>query len=451
RVRGVTTVGWRAPKFRVRMNEGYEFVYRKGEPPAKTFSLDSSFIDPSCSRLILAFELFREAGAYASIAEPIHTRMNGEFYRYSVFLEKIGSSFLRRNGLGRDSLVYKAAGIMRGAFLEPVANFETTRGMEQNSRRWKDGKEELREIIQGLELKGREREQFLYENVDLPEVMSALAVYAITKHFDSACHNYFTVRDSQTGLWSLIPWDLDLVWERMTEPLFGRTFTGHPFMGGEEYFSWTFYHWNRLYDAIYTTPTIRDMYLRRVRTLMDEYLQPAETPAEKRYLEGRANELRQRIEKVAAADYAESNFYKGGPLGNFGAYPEGLPQLMKSFQRRREYLYSIVILPDAQPKDAKIEVAKVVLPKGNQPGHVELTNANDYAVDVSGWKLEGAAVHTLQKGTVIPAKGKIFVTKNAREFWAAELSGLRGYAQGGAKFPDGAGAAVRVRRVAVSK
>ena len=48
---------------------------------------------------------------------------------------------------------------------------------------------------------------------------------------------------------------------------------------------------NSLPEAIFATPELRQMYLRRVRTLMDELLKPPDTPQEDLHYEPRMDEL----------------------------------------------------------------------------------------------------------------------------------------------------------------
>jgi hypothetical protein len=49
---------------------------------------------------------------------------------------------------------------------------------------------------------------------------------------------------------------------------------------------------------------------------------------------------------------------------------------------------------------------------------VELINPNAFALDLSGWKLEGAVRHTFHPGTVIPKNRSLYVTPNVRSFRA---------------------------------
>src|SRR5262249_47294812 len=63
---------------------------------------------------------------------------------------------------------------------------------------------------------------------------------------------------------------------------------------------------------------------------------------------------------------------------------------------------------------------------GNQSQELlQLTNANTYAVDISGWKISGAVDFTFRGGTVIPAHNTLYVSPDLRAF-RARTTGPRG-------------------------
>ena len=49
--------------------------------------------------------------------------------------------------------------------------------------------------------------------------------------------------------------------------------------------------WNVLYETVFNDPVLREMYLRRLRTVMDQMLQPPGTPAEEAFYEQWVDEL----------------------------------------------------------------------------------------------------------------------------------------------------------------
>ena len=56
------------------------------------------------------------------------------------------------------------------------------------------------------------------------------------------------------------------------------------------------------------------------------------------------------------------------------------------------------------------------IPENQDEEFLCLTNQNGYAVDVSGWKMEGGITHRLRAGTVIPAGGSLYLSPNVAAF-----------------------------------
>ncbi len=117
-----------------------------------------------------------------------------------------------------------------GLILANAANLGTTAGMEKvNGAELDPSFADLNQLIAGLSTGNPNRGDFLFDNVNLPEVLNVMSTYTLLKHFDRNCHNYFVYRDTNgSGEWSLIPWDIDTVWDRLTEPLWGNVLYGKP-------------------------------------------------------------------------------------------------------------------------------------------------------------------------------------------------------------------------------
>ncbi|MCX5636840.1 MAG: lamin tail domain-containing protein, partial [Planctomycetota bacterium] len=194
----------------------------------------------------------------------------------------------------------------------------------------------------------------------------------------------------------------------------------HPFYGCSEHQK-VDYQWNCLIDALHDNPVTRQMYLRRLRTLMDALLQPPGTPAGELKFEKRINELTAQFD----ADPSFINLVGGSTFHNN-------VNLIKTayLAVRRNHLFvnhSIhnptydqnAGIPDAQPDSVTINFGTIVFnpPSGNQDEeYIQLNNPNAIAVDISGWRLEGGVEHIFLPGTVIPAGGSLYVTPNAVAF-----------------------------------
>ncbi len=86
---------------------------------------------------------------------------------------------------------------------------------------------------------------------------------------------------------------------------------------------------------------------------------------------------------------------------------------------RRQYLYDHEDLPDAQPGDAYVSFGTIEYnpASGNQDEeYIELVNSNDYAVDISDWKLTGGVEFTFDKSTVICSNDSIYVSPDRVAF-----------------------------------
>ncbi|MGD8501891.1 MAG: lamin tail domain-containing protein, partial [Phycisphaerales bacterium] len=296
----------------------------------------------------------------------------------------------------------------------------------------------------------------IFDRVNLPLTLNYLVGTIITHQNDHPHKNHYLYRDSDgSGEWFFMPWDHDLTW--------GSNWTGssyhdyiyadddrvpgkptdvkpsHPFVGKRDCQEWN-YHWNRLIDALLNDSTVRQMYLRRLRTVMDELLKAPGTPYSELFIENRINELVARMSPDVARDYAK--WANPWSWGGQGGYPRD-----QSFQYaidvikydylavRRTHLfvthnvdrvgnYNIsgsysAAIPNAQPPNPAINFGGFDYnpASGNQDEeYIQLINPNPYAVDISGWRLTGAVEHEFLPGTVIVAGGSLYVSPNVAAF-----------------------------------
>src|SRR2546422_428398 len=119
--------------------------------------------------------------------------------------------------------------------------------------------------LAAVQLTGTNQARYVYDNVNIPEVVDYLAAMIITGDVDCCHKNYYFYRDTEgTGEWQMFPWDLDLSFGRVwSTPLTYWDELVHPdtglYVGGG----------NSLPNVIFGRPELKQMYLRRLRTLMD--------------------------------------------------------------------------------------------------------------------------------------------------------------------------------------
>jgi hypothetical protein len=270
--------------------------------------------------------------------------------------------------------------------------------------------------------------------LDIPGVINYLAVTTILNDVDCDRKNYFFYRDTGgTGEWTVLPWDKDLTFGRifdegvLNDGIWADRYPqSHPFALAR----------NDLIGAIYDTPALREMYLRRLRTVMDEFLQPPGTPANVLYFERRIDETVAQIEADAALDAAKWPQDWGQPQ----TLEEAIAILKTDYlAARRIYLYHTLsadrggIIPDAQPITATVEFGRDVdfdpAQGGQSQEYLTLANRSPLAIDLSGWTIAGDVRYTFRPGVVLPAKGTLYVSPDVSAFRSRTTSPTRGEAR----------------------
>jgi hypothetical protein len=449
--RGGSTAGAPKKHFKFNFNHGYKFQYDPNLPRVNEFNLNSTYSDKAYLRQNLAFEAYDWCGCPGSVSFPVRAQRNGEFYGVQIFIEEPEEELLEREGLDPDGALYKMYNM-----------FENGGSAEKKTRRW-ENRSDLDDFTRSINnYSGVTRHNNIFDRVNLPLTLDYLVATIITHQNDHPHKNHYLYRDSDgSGEWCFLPWDHDLTW--------GSNWTGssyhdyiyadddqvpgkptdvkpsHPFVGKQDCQEWN-YHWNHLIDALLNDATVREMYLRRLRTVMDELLKPPGTPYNELFIENRIDELFAQMAPDVALDYAKwANPWTWGGQGGYPAdqSPEYAIDVIKNdyLAVRRHHLfvthnvdnaqnYNIpgsysALIPNAQPDNPVINFGSIDYSpaSGNQDEeYIQLLNPNSYAVDISGWKLTGGVEHTFLPGTVIVAGGSLYVTPNPAAFRARSTS-----------------------------
>lgn len=325
----------------------------------KDFDLLSNYADKSKVRNTLAYETFRDAGADYHLVVPLRVQRNGEFYAVYELVEDGDDRWLQRLGYPAPvGALYK----MYDRLADPSRGEKKTRRGEDDS--------DLAALIAGLSQPEPERTLFVYDHVDLAAMANYLAAMFLVSNQDCCHKNYYAYRDSDgDGRWWYLPWDEDLT--------FGHNWTGH-------YFDDTIYSDTPLYvgrnntliSALYAIPAFDEMYLRRVRTLADELLQPPGTPPGELRFERRLAEL----ERLMGPD-AELDNERWPTWGEPQTFAEGMRRLRElHLARRREFIYGTLVSREQQGE-------RLVLLDGGR-GATEVRYRVDTGVEPGqGWTL----------------------------------------------------------------
>jgi hypothetical protein len=463
--RGGSTAGAPKKHFKFRFNRSYKFSYDPDKPRVDEFNLNSTYSDKAYLRQNLAFEAYDWCGCPGSESFLVRAQRNGQFYGVQVFIEEPEEELLEREGLDPDGALYKM-----------YNTFNTGGSAEKKTREW-EGRSDLDDFCRSINnTSGPTRHNNIFDRVNLPLTLNYLVATIITHQNDHPHKNHYLYRDSDgSGEWLFMPWDHDLTW--------GSNWTGssyhdyiyaaddqvpgkptdvkpsHPFVGKQDCQEWN-YHWNRLIDALLNDATVRQMYLRRLRTVMDEFLKAPGTPYDELFIENRIDEMVTAMAPDVAGDYLK--WADPSTWGGQGGYPQDqspeyainvLKNDYLAVRRRHLFVthnvnnarsYNIAgsysaLIPNAQPANPAIHFASYDYnpASGNQDEeYIELVNPNSYAVDLSGWKLAGGAEHTFLPGTVLVAGGSLYVSPDSAAFRAraADPTGGKGlFVQGNYK------------------
>ncbi|HOP97341.1 MAG TPA: lamin tail domain-containing protein [Verrucomicrobiota bacterium] len=443
-LRGNTTAGYNKKSHRVRFNREHPFRYNSSGDRIRQTSFVADYPDPTYMRQGLSYWLCEETGAAGPFYHPVRLQLNGNFYQLANHNDVHSEELLERLGYDPNGAIYNAVGTIQWPIF-------STGGFEKKTRRW-DNNADYMELANALSENQSvgQRMTNIFDYLDVPQVISYVVAARLFHENDDVWANMSLYHDNDgDGLWRVIPFDLNLSWgaafmdtgafsglqvtndDLKSFPMYGSS-QAVPSSGPT--------HFNRLYDAIFQVPQTREMFLRRLRTVLDEYIKPPGTPSESVPVEQKVLAWRDLIAEEAALDRAWWGWPPKGGQCNFDPgidLDEGVHQLIHGFiAGRRQHLYGkhsitnkalpIGIakhqnagIPLAQPTNATIVISGVEFnpASGNQDEeYVRLSNTNTFAVDISGWTLGGAVDFQFRGGTVIPAGGELFVSPNTRAF-----------------------------------
>ncbi|UCG59434.1 MAG: lamin tail domain-containing protein, partial [Phycisphaerales bacterium] len=421
RLRGGFTTHGRKFEF----NDGHHFLFAPDIPRVDEINLNERGGDPTYIRQVLGWETYVNAGQPGSLSFPMHIRRNGSYLDVRIFIEQPDRDLLRRNDLDPDGALYKMYDDLQDGRIDGE-------GIHRKKTRLDEDSSDLLALAAGIDTRNPNRNTFLFDNVNIPAMLNYWASSVIMHENDHTHKNYYAYRDTWdlsnnpdgTDEWMFLPWDKDLTFginNGIGGVIADRDWPGdirspsHPFYGCSEHQK-NDRQWNCLIDALHDNPVIRQMYLRRLRTLMDDLLQPPGTPTAELKFENRINELQAQL----AIELGGGSFYSS------------VNQIKTQYLAvRRQHLFvnhSInnpgypdnAGIPDAQPDSVSVDFGTIEFnpPSRNQDEeYIELINPNPFAVDISGWRLDDAVEHVFPPGTVIPAAyGPLHVTPNAVAF-----------------------------------
>jgi len=420
RLRGGYTTHGRKFEF----NDGHHFRFDPGLPLVDEINLNEQGGDPTYIRQVLGWETYVNAGQPGCLSFPMHVRRNGSYHAIRIFIEQPDRDLLRRNNLDPDGALYKMYDDLQDGRIDGE-------GIHRKKTRLDEDSSDLLALAGGIDTRNSNRDQFVFDNVNIPATINYWASSVIMHENDHTHKNYYAYRDTWdpannpggTNEWMFLPWDKDLTFginNGIGGVIADQDWPGdirspsHPFYGCSEHQK-NDRQWNCLIDALHDNEVIRRMYLRRLRTLMDELLQPPNTPLAQRKFEKRIDELRTQLD----IELGSSGWYRDLETIKTDYLTVRRRHLFENHSIHNPGYNQNAGIPDAQPASVTVNFGSIDFNpvSGNQDEeYIALSNPNAIEVDISGWSLQGGVEHLFPPGTVIPRYGKLYVTPNAVAF-----------------------------------
>lgn len=433
RVRGASAPYYPKKPYKFDFNPGYHFRAAAGSPRVKEINLNTTYQDKAMVRQSLAFETYQQAGVLACDTRMVRVQRNGAFFSVAVLVEQVDDTFLERRGLDPKGALYK---VFNG--------IDSTSGVEKKTRK-NENSSDLQQLVSAVAMGNPARGNNLFDFLDLPEIINYLAAGVVMQDWDRVIKNFYLYRDTDgTGLWQMFPWDKDLTFGKtgLVNDSVTATKDGTVGPAGEPYVSHPLYGMagknccgvNHLFDAVYSAPATREMFLRRLRTLMDALLQPPDTPVDQLRFERRLDDLFLQLESDAALDLERW----GTGYGVRQDLATAMAVLKNNYLKpRRVHLYqthslaasltntSAVGIPPAQIGNPTVEFGAIdfnPLSANQAEEYIELINENPTAVDMSGWRIDGEVRFSFAPGTVVGAGRRLYVSPDIKAFKARSRS-----------------------------
>lgn len=389
-IRGANSQDAPKPNWKFELPHNYDIDFGLVEP-VDEFAMQGDWSDKSHGRPLLSWDAYQRAGVVNTQVFPMRTQKNGQFLGLYTYVDLFDGTWRDREGYSSQQF-----------FKAETGAFDANRVLENVRFEKKNPADEdfspLRTLLAGIALSGNARRDYLLGNTDIPELINYAAVTAILQHVDSSSKNFYVAQDPTTGRWSMVPWDLDHTLGNTCCSVNSNFVT--PAESGDKQ--------NNIMTALFAVPQWRDMYFRRLRTLVNDLLATGRMEA---VYDARVGP----IQSLAAQDFA------AWPYTGTSTYASARTQLFNSIQARRNAFAADARVPANQPAAPNIVIDEIqhAPASGDAASFIELYNPSTTAIDLSGWTIGGSASVAIQPGTVILPQSTMTFVSNDPAFRAA--------------------------------
>ncbi len=358
--------------------------------PVDEFAMNADWSDSSHGRTTLAWDSYQTAGVVNEQIMQLRVQKNSTFFGLYTYTDIFEGTWRSREGYSNKQF-YKGG----------HAGFDATKQLVEYRFEKKNPEDEdfttLAAFLNGVDLTGTAQKNNLLATANIPEMINYAVATAIVEHTDSSTKNFYLSQDPTTGRWSVIPWDLDHTFGHKCCGVNSNFVT--PAEPGDQA--------SELMTAILAVPEWKQMYFRRLRTVLNSVLATG------------------RLEAVydakvgPAAPESTLDFAKWPHTGGSLNFASQRTLLFKAIQARRNVFAADSRVPANQSAAPNIVIDEIQPSLVNGAGgqFVELYNPSaTEAVDLSGWALSGSVNLQIQPGTVILPGGRMTFVANDPAF-----------------------------------
>ena len=380
------TVRVRGSGSRLFVKKGFKFELPKGylldfgdlaATPVDEFGIVADFADWSVASAKVSWEIWNAETNSQTSTFFTRVEQNSDFYGIYRFQELYDGTWRTANGF-KDGEFYQTE---EGGWNTSEVGFDQKEPDEEDYTNI----HAVRDILNSPS--SATKTQWIYNNVDVPEMVNYMALTSLTRHTDQSYHNYYVARGGSTGRWSQVEWDLDLTWrsEYGGIPAIGDDVTTPDVIG------------SALMDSVWAVPEFQAMYWTRLQTLVDTYLADDSLVDRRRELIDEIGATNSALDFAAwgRSDIFTSNFFDND-------WQDAIDTRQAVFAAETRLPGSPIANPDIVINELHYN------PAGDDAEFIELFNNSNQAVDLSGWEIDGIDLK-INFGTVIlPGQYMVF-------------------------------------------
>ena len=366
------TEDWTKRNWKFTLPDQHDFFIDGISYGLDSLDLQGGFADEARIREFVGHTVADEMGLVASQVQHVQLRLNGDYFGLHTLQEHPEGGFLRDNDLDNATL-------FKGA---RTPEYEA--GPTNISPPSSVG----------------------FETWDIPDYINMLAAASVIQHNDFAHSNFYSWYDAdEHERYEGMIWDLDLSQGIRYAPTSGLTTR----LENGNSWSYVWHRWKNqapIFNQVLSSP-YRELYLRRLRTLADEW-----------YGTGR-------FEQLARATFADISAEWILDTNEWGFWDDQSFTQQGAIDRHSnlwiDQFYAHILaggpdgdIPGPQPANPDLDLFVDASPSDQRGEHIRIRNNENTAIDVSGWRIGGSANLVLPPGSVLPSNGSAYVVDNDR-------------------------------------